>query len=42
MLQWKNFQNSVVPSQRSVVTFYRVDTNKTLGTVKEEVSKIIS
>ena len=42
MLQWKNFQNSVVPSQRSVVTFHPVDTNKTLGTVKEEVSKIIS
>ena len=41
MLQWKNFQNSVVPSLRSVVTFHPVDINKKLGTVKEEVSKII-
>ena len=41
MLRWKNFQNYVVPSLSSVVTFYPVDINKKLGTVKEEVTKII-
>ena len=40
MLRWKNFLNSVVPSLRSIVTFYQVNINKNLGTVKE-VSKII-
>ena len=40
MLRWKNFLNSVVPSLRSIVTFYPVNINKKLGTVKE-VSKII-
>ena len=41
MLQWKNFQNSAVLSLRSVVTFHPVNINKKLGTVNEEVSKII-
>ena len=40
MLQWKNFLTSVVPSLRSIVTFYPVNINKNLSTVKE-VSKII-
>ena len=42
MLQWKNFQNSVVGSLRSVVTFHPVDIIKNLVLLKKKYQRPFS
>ena len=42
MLLWKNFQNSVVPSLRSIVTFHPVDINKNLVLLKKMYQRSFS
>ena len=42
ILLWKNFQNSVVPSLWSVVTFHPVDINKSLVLLKDKYQRSCS
>ena len=42
MLRWKNFQNSVVPSLRSAVTFHPVDIMKHLVLLKKKYQRLFS